>query len=249
MKKTATLLALCISIYIVNAQKYPEFVKVSEGTFIMGSNAKEYDNNEKPEHLVALSTYSISKTEVTVAQYQTYCKATGEFMPRTPFWGWHDKYPIVNVGWQDAIGYCEWLTQKLGKKVTLPTEAQWEYAARGGNQSKNYKFAGNNTLQVVGWCNLNAKEKAHQVATKKPNELGLYDMSGNVWEWCLDWYADNYYKKSPSTNPINDLYEDLEFRVVRGGAYYCRDCCNIINRDNNMPANNFDTQGFRVVSY
>jgi len=182
MKKLSTLLVLCLSTYIISAQSYPEFVKVQGVSFVMGSNTKEYDSNEKPAHLVTLSTYSISKTEITVGQYQTYCKATEDFMPSTPYWGLHDKDPIVNVSWHNAIGYCQWLTKKLGKKVSLPTEAQWEYVARGGNQSKNNKFAGGNTLQIVAWCKLNAEGKAHQVATKKPNELGLYDMSGNVWE-------------------------------------------------------------------
>ena len=105
-------------------------------------------------------------------------------------------YPVVKISYNDAISYCEWLSQKTGKKYRLPTEAEWEYAARGGNLSKGYKYAGSNNLDEVGWHKENSGERLHYIGQKKPNELGLYDMSGNAREWCMDWYNVNYYYMS-----------------------------------------------------
>ena len=159
-----------------NGQKKSEItykdgmVYVAGGTFQMGSNSG-YDN-EKPVHTVTVSSFYMDATEVTQAEYR---KVMGKNPSR--FSGCDD-CPVENVSWHDANEYAK----KVGKR--LPTEAEWEYAARGGNKSKGYSYSGSNDLDAVGWYDNNSRSKTHPVAQKQPNELGLYDMSGNVWEWC-----------------------------------------------------------------
>ncbi|MDZ7879931.1 MAG: SUMF1/EgtB/PvdO family nonheme iron enzyme [Saprospiraceae bacterium] len=156
----------------------------------------------------------------------------------------HEKMPVRNVNWYAATAYCQWLSEKTGKKYRLPTEAEWEYAARGGNQSKGYKYSGSNTLGEVAWYDENSDSKTHAVGTtKKGNELGIYDMSGNVWEWCSDWFGD--YKSVAQTNPKGEAKGS--YRVHRGGSW--RDYsgnCRAANRGNDTPAYRDDGLGFRV---
>ena len=249
MKKTIlALLVFTIWTVTIQAQNYPELIKVTGGTFTMGDEHGLGDNDEQPTHEVTLTDFYIGKTEVTVAQYRTYCNATGVSMPEEPNWGWNSSDPIVKVNWNDAINYCDWLSEKLDKNITLPTEAQWEFAARGGNQSKGYKYAGGRSMATAGWYNDNSNSKAQTVATKKANELGLYDMSGNVWEWCLDWYKNDYYNSSPSKNPKNTARED--YRVRRGGGWV-NDAsgCRVAARGNDKPGTGSRINGFRVVSF
>ncbi len=137
------------------------------------------------EKIQKINEFHISKTEVTVKQYRAYSHATGVKMPKKPEWGWNDEEPIVNVSWQEAIDYCDWLGETLGQNITLPSAQQWEYAAGGGSLGHNYKYSGGNSLPSVGWFKGNSEGKPHPVNSKKPNELGLVDMSGNVGEWCL----------------------------------------------------------------
>jgi formylglycine-generating enzyme required for sulfatase activity len=233
------------------AQSYPELIKVTGGSFTMGDEHGLGGEDEQPTHQVTLTDYFIGKTEVTVSQYRTYCNDTGVSMPEAPDWGWNDNDPIVNVNWNDAINYCDWLSEKLDKNITLPTEAQWEYAARGGNQSQGYKYSGGRSMATAGWFADNSGGKAHPVATKKANELGLYDMSGNVWEWCLDWYDSNYYANSPSKNPKNTTRSD--YKVIRGGSwYYAASRCRAANRSISgdfRPDGRSSVSGFRVVSF
>jgi formylglycine-generating enzyme required for sulfatase activity len=174
-----------------NGQKKSEItykdgmVYVAGGTFQMGSNSG--DSDERPVHTVTVSSFYMDKTEVTQAEYR-------KVMGKNPskFSGCDD-CPVENVSWNDANAYA----QKVGKR--LPTEAEWEYAARGGSKSKGYRYSGSNDLDAVGWYDNNSSGKTHPVAQKQPNELGLYDMSGNVWEWCSDRYGD--YSSSPQNNP------------------------------------------------
>ena len=141
----------------------------------MGSTVEK---DETP-HQVTLSSYSIGKYEVTVGQYKAYCTATGTPMPDAPQWGWNDKHPMVNVNYNDAVAYCNWLGEEYGGDWRLPTEAQWEFAAKGGNNSKGYTLSGGNDLDELAWYANNAGGKTQSVGLKKPNELGIYDMSGN----------------------------------------------------------------------
>lgn len=124
--------------------------------------------------------------------------------------------PVENVSWNDCQDFITKLNAKTGLKFRLPTEAEWEYAARGGNKSQGYKYSGNNDIELVAWYEGNSGKETHSVGTKQPNELGIYDMSGNVWEWCQDWYNKKYYSISNQTNP-NGLSNGSK-HVVRGGC-------------------------------
>jgi formylglycine-generating enzyme len=247
MKKTIlALFAFTLCITTTQAQSYPELIKVTGGTFTMGDEYGLGYEDEQPTHQVTLSDFYIGKTEVTVAQYRTYSNATGVSMPEEPSWGWTNNAPIVNVSWSDALNYCDWLSEKLDKNISLPTEAQWEYAARGGNQSKGYKYAGGRSMATAGWYGDNSGDKPHNVATKKSNELGLYDMSGNVYEWCRDWYDADYYASSPSTNPKGP--SSGARRVLRGGSFNdSATGCRVADRGYDNPAIRYGIFGFRVA--
>jgi len=221
----------------------PIMVFVQGSTFSMGSDASD-GNSYIHVHSVTVSNFRISKYEVTVAQYREYCNSNGTNMPEAPKSGWKDNYPIVNVSYDDANRYCNWLSEKTGKDYRLPTEAEWEFAARGGNNSNNYTYSGGNDIEEVAWYYGNSNYQSHLVGQKRPNELGLYDMTGNVWEWCKDWYAEDYYWESPESNPKGPLSGTN--RISRGG-------CMVTNSrvsDRNYYAPDFHSTalGFRVVS-
>ena len=233
----------------------PDLIFVKGGQFKMG-NAKS-GGDEVPVHDVRISDFYIGKYEVTVAQYRAFCNATGHSFPAPPppkwyeehdhaiKWQWCDTYPIVNVSYFDAKAYCKWLSETTGEKYDLPTEAQWEYAARGGQQSKNYRYAGSNDIDEVAWYDETTNEKGiKKVGLLQPNELGIYDMSGNAWEWCLDFYAK--YPSGTQRDPQGPSKGD--FRVIRGGGwYYFDDMATVTVRDGPKPVEaNFD-YGFRVV--
>jgi serine/threonine protein kinase len=210
---------------------------VEAGQFMMGSN---YFDDEQPIHAVQLDTFFIDKAEVTVAQYRTFCTATGRQMPQAPPWGWIDNNPIVNVSWDDASAYAAW----AGKR--LPTEAEWEYAARGGRRGAGGKYSGSNSIDDVAWYADNANFTTHPVKLKKANELGLYDMSGNVWEWCRDGYQPRYDDRiSPAVNPIDPTTHE---RVIRGGAwFYDETSARVTNRRGVEPKFKSPMIGFRCV--
>jgi sulfatase modifying factor 1 len=199
----------------VQAQKPPDMLKVDGGTFNMGDAKGTGEPDERPVHTVTLKSFSLSKTEVTVAQWRVYCKAIQRSMPDAPAWGWKDDHPIVSVSWEEAVAYCKWLSDKTGKKYRLPTEAEWEYAAKGGKKSKKFLFSGSQEINDVGWYRNNSNGTTHPVAQKKPNELGLYDMSGNAWEWCSDFLEE--YSPGPVTDPAGAATGTFVLR--RGGSW------------------------------
>lgn len=221
-----------------------DLVLVEGGTFNMGS--EQGLENEKPVHPVTLDDFWIGKTEVKVKQYRQFCEETNRTMPLPPAWGWKDNFPMVNVTWKEANDYCQWLSKKMSRLYRLPTEAEWEYAARGGKLSKGYTYAGSNQPSEVGWYNSNTEEKGTQaVGLKKANELGLYDMSGNVWEWCADGYTR--YPNEPQSNPKISPTIAQE-RVMRGGAwYYDPNFIRITVRLNVSPSYQSYGVGFRYV--
>ncbi len=239
----------------------PAMVFVKGGTFQMGSN--DGKSIEKPVHQVLLSHYSIGKYEITVGEYLTFCDATNSHYPEWLEAGskYHietgsDTYyksqgyslsslrlPIIGVSWNDAVAYCQWLSSKTGKIYRLPTEAEWEYAARGGQGSLAYTYAGSNTAENVGWVNGKSASKPHEVGLKVANELGIYDMTGNVWEWCSDWYG--VYSSATQANPQGPSTGTS--RVLRGGGWdnfpqYSR----VAYRINYTPDYRDNNFGFRV---
>ena len=202
-----------------------EMVHVEGGTFRMGATKEQGDarNNERPVHPVTLSSYLIGKHEVTQALWEEVMRSNPGYIER-------EDYPVGWVSWNDCQEFIEKLNARTGMKFRLPTEAEWEYAARGGNKSKGYKYAGSDNLDEVGWYDENSGCHTHPVGEKKPNELGLYDMSGNVFEWCWDWYGK--YSSEAQTNPTGP--QSGGYRVLRGGSGWfnarrCRVSFRIIN--------------------
>jgi sulfatase modifying factor 1 len=214
-------------------------ILVAGATFQMGSTFGI--SNEMPVHAVTVSSFWLDAKEVTVAQYRAFCTATAKSMPTyTPSWGWSDDNPMVLVSWDDATEYAQW----AGKR--LPTEAEWEYAARGGTLTHRYTYSGSNTIGDVAWYWYNSGSRTNTVGTKPPNELGLYDMSGNVWEWCSDWYDAGYYSVSPSVDPKGPSTGTV--RIERGGDWYGADIgCRVAYRIGSSPSGIGVNTGFRCA--
>ena len=242
-------------------------VYVQGGTFTMGATSEQgsdaYDD-EKPAHRVTLDSYYIGQTEVTQALWQAV-------MGNNPS-NFRDKYqhPVEHVSWDDCQEFIRKLNNLTGQCFRLPTEAEWEFAARGGTKCRGYKYSGSHTLKDVAWYWQNSGDRfltgnyddwdfliilsnndtTHPVATKSANELGLYDMSGNVDEWCQDWYDENYYRISPGNNPKGPSSGFC--RVARGGSRSCiAGSCRVSNRYMNFPFftynDIFDLIGFRLA--
>ncbi len=216
-------------------------VRVDGGTFTMGATSEQgsdaYDD-EKPAHQVTLSTYSIGETEVTQELWQAV-------MGSNPSQFKGDQKPVEQVSWNDCQTFISKLNQLTGRRFRLPTEAEWEYAARGGSKSRGYKYSGSNSIGDVAWYDSNSSSKTHPVKTKQANELGLYDMSGNVDEWCQDRYGD--YSSGSQTNPTGP--SSGSDRVSRGGCWghkfarYCR----VANRSYCTPDNRYSSLGLRLA--
>ena len=217
-----------------------DMVKVEAGTFMMGatSEMKKPYTDEKPVHQVTLTNdYYMGKYEVTQALWQAVMGSNpSKFKSRN--------LPVEQVSWDDCQEFINKLNSITGMRFRLPTEAEWEYAARGGKKSKGYQYSGSSKMSEVAWYTANSGSKTHPVGKKQANELGLYDMTGNVLEWCQDWYGS--YVSSSQTNPTGAF--SGFFRVFRGGSWYgnagnCRSSC----RDSYNPGNrNFDL-GLRLV--
>ncbi len=205
--------------FTVNGVKFT-MVPVEGGTFTMGATSEQGSDaleGEYPAHQVTLSDYYIGQTEVTQALWKAV-------MGSNPSNRKGDNLPVEYVSWDDCQVFIQKLNQLTGKQFRLPTESEWEYAARGGRKSRGYKYAGGNNIGSVAWYyDNNSGNRTHTVATKQANELGVYDMSGNVWEWCSDRYGD--YRSSSQSDPQGS--SSGYFRVYRGGgcydfARYCR---------------------------
>ena len=224
-----------------------DWVWVEGGSFYMGctSEQSDCDDDEKPVHTVSIDGFYITKYEVTFSQYDEYCEMTGRRKPNDEGWGRGNR-PVINVTWYEAVDFCKWLSEKTGTTIRLPTEAEWEYAARGGQRSRGFKYAGSNNVDSVAWYKGNSGGKTHPVGQKQPNELGLYDMSGNVWEWCMDWYDKNYYSQSPQKNPFGPL--NGTSRIDRGGSWFGDSVyVRVSNRSYYRPTYGLKSLGFRIV--
>ena len=217
-----------------------ELLYVKGGTFTMGCTPEQNgdcNNDEKPTHSVTLDDYYIGKFEVTQDLWTAV-------MGKNPSNKKGDNLPVENVSWNDAQDFIRQLNQMTGEHFSLPTEAQWEYAARGGSKSKGYKFSGGNILGNVAWYADNSASTPHQVGTKDPNELGLYDMSGNVWEWCYDLYGN--YSSESQNNPTGPTSGSV--RVLRGGSWsYFAGLARVSYRLYGQPGSRFSGRGFRLV--
>lgn len=231
----------------------PDMVSITGGTFTMGSPASEVDRvSDETQHQVTLSSFYMSKYQVTFVQYDAFCSATGRSKPNDGGWGRGNR-PVINVTWHDATAYCQWLSQQTGKTYRLPSEAEWEYACRAGTTSP---FNTGNCLSTnqanydgsypYSTCSYGEyRQQTLPVGSFSPNAWGLYDMHGNVWEWCSDWYG--VYPSYAQTNPTGP--SSGSYRVSRGGSWlinslYCRSA----NRDYYSPDYSYSTLGFRVVS-
>ncbi len=238
----------------------PVMVFVEGGIFKMGGN---YSDNEKPIHEVKVSSFWIGKYLVTFEEYERFCEETKRNKPDDSSWG-KSRRPVINVNWYDAQAYCEWLSRKTGKKYRLPSEAEWEFAARGGVLSKGYSYAGGNDLSKVGWSSENSGDKklsfewnheiltmnncrTHPVGEKESNELGLFDMSGNVWEWCADLLHVNY-EGAPTDGNAWITDGDNTYRISRGGCWnFINSSCLSYARSWTFPDYRSNYYGFRII--
>ena len=216
-----------------------EMVEVRGGTFRMGATSEQGSDargDEKPVHSVTLSGYYIGNTEVTQALWEAV-------MGSNPSRFKGDDLPVEHVSWDDCQEFIRKLNSLTGEHFRLPTEAEWEFASRGGNNSRGYKHSGSNYIDNVAWYWDNSEFSTHPVATKLPNELGIYDMSGNVWEWCSDWYGK--YSSGALTNPKGPY--DGSDRVNRGGSWgNGASCCRSSIRTHVSPGYRSDYLGLRL---
>ncbi len=258
----------------LDKQPVGEMVLIKGGTFIMGDELGDLQDDSSPTHRVTLTyDFWIGKYQVTFDDFDLFCEETGRDKPRDSGWGGGQR-PVIYVSWWDTIAYCNWLSEKeqlpvayrlegeqdegqmldLNGNMTtditevigyrLPTEAEWEFAARGGNISRGYKYAGSNTAEEVAWFLDNSASKTHEVGMKLPNELGIYGMSGNVWEWCTDVFGS--YTSTDKINPYNS--SGGSYRVGRGGSWrsvelYAR----VADRNYRFPNYSGNFFGFRLA--
>ena len=251
---------------IFNGLPNDEMVFVQGGTFTMGATEDQgtsdpYDD-EYPSHQVTVSDFYIGKYEVTQQLWEYVMNYSGTAADGSTMsayasdvwlgpkpsssYGVGDYYPAYYVSWEDIVNiFIPRLNKITGKTFRLPTEAEWEYAARGGNMSQGYKYSGSNTIGDVAWYRINSSTMTHPVGTKAPNELGLYDMSGNVYEWCSDWYG--WYSPSAQSNPTGPTSGSS--RVIRGGSRSnSAEFCRVSNRSDDFPdGRGFGNLGFRLV--
>jgi sulfatase modifying factor 1 len=249
----------------------PEMIRIERTTFQMGSQFG--DVNAQPAHSVTVDAFALAKVPVTVAQFAAFVTATGyrtlaeQEGGSSRVWeagkwvfgrglSWrHDaagqlrrdserNHPVIHVCWSDARAYCQWLSQVTGRTYRLPTEAEWECAARGGSPSRHHGYSGSDSLDEVGWYADNSQQRTRAVGLRKANELGFFDLSGNVWEWCGDWYDVDYYKGSPALNPQGPATGTS--RVVRGGSWHSgAAACRPVHRFFLLPADRAANVGFR----
>jgi sulfatase modifying factor 1 len=182
------------------------WIEVEGGSFVMGSGGSA--------QRVTVESFMMSATEITFDQYEAFCDATGKPRPDDNGWG-RGTMPVMHVSYDDAVAFTEWLSEQTGAAIRLPNVAEWEYAAQGGRHSRGYIHSGSNDVDEVSWNEDNAGGRPHRVATKIPNELGLFDMSGNLWEWCDDWTGMNPNGAQPESQ---DAEKELR-RPVRGDSF------------------------------
>lgn len=226
-------------VYTVNGVSF-KMIAVEGGTFTMGATSEQTgaESDESPTHSVTLSDYYIGETEVTQELWSAVMGSnpshfTGDM-----------QRPVEKVSWNDCQTFISRLNELTGATFRLPTEAQWEYAARGGNKSKGYTYSGSNEIDDVAWYCDNSDITTHPVKTKAPNELGIYDMSGNVWEWCSDWYGS--YSSAAQTDPTGPATGYR--RMIRGGGCsFIASSCRVAMRSWWLPTDTSSSRGLRLA--
>jgi formylglycine-generating enzyme required for sulfatase activity len=214
-----------------------DFVLVEGGEFMMG----DANMGNAPLHKVSLDSFYIQTSTVT-QEFWELVMGNNPSKDKS----WKDN-PVTNVSWDDCQAFIKKLNSISGKNYRLPTEVEWEYAARGGKQSKGYKYAGSDDVNEVAWHTGNSNSKIHPVKEKKPNELGLYDMSGNVWEWCNDWYGDYRLNEAYAKNPQGP--DSGTYRVIRGVSWYdFAEFWLVAGRSRGDPDSRDSGEGFRLLS-
>lgn len=267
-KKIAVTLAiiLCTPCFPESATA-DEFVPVPGGCFLMGNGFSDGYFLENPVHEVCLEQFSLGRFDVTVGDFKRFVTETGYrteaehgngcYMYDGSAWSketaanWRfpgfiqtDSHPVVCVSWNDADAYAKWLSGRDKRTYRLPSEAQWEYAARGGGRIERY--AGGDNVDAVAWYSANSGGSTHPVGQKKGNALGLYDMSGNVWQWTADWYAERYYRESPKDNPPGPAVGTK--KIFRGGSwFYDARGVRASYRDFAVPSYRSSYLGFRLL--
>ena len=212
-----------------------KMILIQGGLFNMGSNNGNFD--EKPIHTVSISSFYMATTEVTQELWNL-------FMDINPSNFKGDNLPVENVSWIDCQTFILKLNKFTGNEYRLPTEAEWEFAAKGGIYGSFFNYSGSNFIDDVGWCDANSQNITHPVAQKAANKLGLFDMSGNVSEWCSDWLGN--YKNYEETNPSGP--STGTYRAFRGGGYILNEqCCRVSRRSGDLPESRYFSLGFRLV--
>ena len=268
------LLLLTLTAYAESTKNMPkdtdtglEFVSVPSGCFQMGNTFGDVYYMEIPVHEVCVSGFSIGRFDVTRGAFRKFVEETGyrtdaekgdgcyiydeDSWKRDPAANWrspgftqNDDHPVVCVSWNDSVAYAKWLSRKNSREYRLPTESEWAYAARSGG--KREKFAGTNNIDEVAWYSGNSGNRTQPVGQKRANGLGIYDMSGNVWQWTADWYGANYYRESPRINPEGPPSGLM--RVFRGGSwFYDPRGARASYRDSSLPDYRSSYLGFRLV--
>lgn len=232
-----------------------EQVLVPGGSFIMGSPAGEGESNERPQHTVTVMSFRIGRTEVTRRMWREVVKwkqgsATSPLSPDPSLFKTDENAPVEKVSWEEAQVWLGYLNEKAGitdptEQYRLPTEAEWEYAGRGGaTLGERYEYSGSDTIETVAWYELNSGKRTHSVGTRKANQLGIFDMSGNVWEWVQDRYGA--YQSNSQHDPPGPEVGD--YRIVRGGSWLLsHGSSRVANRSLNPPAWRGSCTGFRIA--
>jgi formylglycine-generating enzyme required for sulfatase activity len=215
-------------------------VSLPAGKFLMGSSESD---SEKPPHQVKVNSFAIGKYPITQAQYQAVMGNNPSYFKNNP------QNPVEQVSWNDAQAFCQKLSQITGKTYRLPTEAEWEYACRAGTTTRYYFGDNDNQLGNYAWYYGNSNDTTHPVGQKKPNGWGIYDMSGNVWEWCEDNWHDSYAgAPNDGTAWIDNDNRSQSRKCLRGGSWInYPDSCRSANRVRNYPVNHGSHYGFRVA--
>jgi len=219
-----------------------DFILVEGGEFFMGDDGSQYDE-EKPTHRVKLFSFYIGKYQLMQSQWQAItAENPSEFKGKNR--------SVDNVSWNEVQDFIIKLNEQTGQQFRLPTEAEWEYAARGGKYSQGYAYSGSDKLKQVGWYEENSNGETHEVGLMLANELGIYDMSGNVWEWCADWFGEKYYEKCRKDGAVENPHgpDNGDYRVIRGGSCFSDSVyCRAMYRDRFQPGYRDSSVGFRLV--